>query len=94
MRNAADLWGCKTLGMMQSPQGRDDVDIHMNEAMQHEYTPVFSQEFEWYNFAETPQTANEKQFKNLIPLTPGMFGYSILRSSLENAMESTLNVRV
>jgi glutamine synthetase len=48
------------------------------------YTPVFSQEFEWYNFAETPQTANDKQFKNLTPLTPGMFGYSILRSSLEN----------
>ena len=27
---------------------------------------------------------NDKQFKNLTPLTPGMFGYSILRSSLEN----------
>jgi glutamine synthetase len=49
------------------------------------YKPYFSQEFEWYNFAETPQTANAKQFKNLTPLTPGMFGYSILRSSLENS---------
>ena len=48
------------------------------------YSPFFSQEFEWYNFAETPQTANDKQFKNLTPLTPGMFGYSILRSSSEN----------
>jgi glutamine synthetase len=48
------------------------------------YTPFFSQEFEWYNFAETPQTANDKQFKNLTPLTPGMFGYSVLRSSLEH----------
>jgi glutamine synthetase len=48
------------------------------------FSPVFSQEFEWFNFAETPQSANEKQFKNLAPLTPGMFGYSILRSSLEN----------
>jgi glutamine synthetase len=48
------------------------------------YTPVFSQEFEWFNFAETPKSANDKQFKNLTPLTPGMFGYSILRSSLEN----------
>jgi glutamine synthetase len=54
------------------------------EAVQQGYSPIFSQEFEWYNFAETPQTANEKQFKNLSPLTPGMFGYSILRSSLEN----------
>ena len=48
------------------------------------YNPVFSQEFEWFNFAETPQSANEKQFRNLTALTPGMFGYSILRSSLEN----------
>ena len=32
------------------------------------------------------QTANDKQFKNLTPLTPGMFGYSILRSSLENPL--------
>ncbi|HEV8272778.1 MAG TPA: glutamine synthetase family protein [Chitinophagaceae bacterium] len=48
------------------------------------FNPVFSQEFEWFNFAETPQSANEKQFRNLMPLTPGMFGYSILRSSLEN----------
>ena len=32
------------------------------------YTPSFSQEFEWYNFAETPQSVNDKQFKNLTPL--------------------------
>jgi glutamine synthetase len=49
------------------------------------YSPVFSQEFEWYNFEETPRTANDKNFKDLIPLTPGMFGYSILRSSLGQA---------
>jgi glutamine synthetase len=48
------------------------------------YTPSFSQEFEWYNFAETPQSANNKKYKDLTPLTPGMFGYSILRSSLNN----------
>ena len=48
------------------------------------FTPYFSQEFEWYNFAETPQSASDKQYKNLTPLTPGMFGYSILRSSLKN----------
>jgi glutamine synthetase len=48
------------------------------------FTPIFSQEFEWFNFAETPQSAHDKKFKNLTPLTPGMFGYSVLRSSLEN----------
>jgi glutamine synthetase len=54
------------------------------EATGEGYTPFFSQEFEWYNFAETPQSIQDKQFKDLTPLTPGMFGYSILRSSLQN----------
>lgn len=45
------------------------------------YTPYFSQEFEWFNFQETPQELAEKGFRNSQPLTPGMFGYSILRSS-------------
>ena len=60
------------------------------EANKQGFFPFFSQEFEWYNFAETPQTANDKQFKNLTPLTPGMFGYSILRSSLETTYFSDL----
>ena len=54
------------------------------------YSPVFAQEFEWFNFAETPSSAQEKGFKNLSPLTPGMFGYSILRTSLKNPYFSDL----
>ncbi|HWA35676.1 MAG TPA: hypothetical protein VG737_16150 [Cyclobacteriaceae bacterium] len=46
--------------------------------------PVFSQEFEWFNFAETPASVREKNYRSLKPLTPGMFGYSILRSTLQN----------
>src|ERR1700761_5422560 len=41
----------------------------------------FAQEFEWFNFRETPQSLEEKSFTNLQTLTPGMFGYSILRTS-------------
>jgi glutamine synthetase len=48
------------------------------------YTAYFSQEFEWFNFKETPQSAQEKNFRHLTPLTPGMFGYSILRTTLSN----------
>jgi glutamine synthetase len=47
-------------------------------------TPYFSQEFEWFNFAETPQSLADKNFSKLTPLTPGMFGYSILRSTYRN----------
>ena len=56
----------------------------LNRANDLGYMPYFSQEFEWYNFAETPQSIHDKQFKNLTPLTHGMFGYSILRSSLQS----------
>lgn len=47
------------------------------------FAPVFSQEFEWFNYEETPQSLQEKQFRNLRPITPGMFGYSLLRSGLK-----------
>ncbi|WP_090527583.1 glutamine synthetase family protein [Mucilaginibacter sp. NFR10] len=45
------------------------------------YHAEFAQEFEWFNFKETPQTLADKKFTNIEPLTPGMFGYSILRTS-------------
>ncbi|RNC79353.1 MAG: glutamine synthetase [Balneola sp.] len=45
------------------------------------YTSKFSAEFEWFNFLETPHSLQEKDYTNPTPLTPGMFGYSILRAS-------------
>jgi glutamine synthetase len=45
------------------------------------YHAEFAQEFEWFNFKETPQSLQQKGFANMEPLTPGMFGYSILRTS-------------
>jgi glutamine synthetase len=48
------------------------------------YTPYFGSEFEFFNFAESPQSLHEKNFRNMTPLTPGMFGYSILRASLKS----------
>jgi glutamine synthetase len=46
------------------------------------FKSFFGLEFEWFNFKETPQTLSEKKHTSLQTLTPGMFGYSILRSSL------------
>ena len=48
------------------------------------FTPQFSQEFEWFNFEATQDTYEGKQSPETKPLTPGMFGYSILRSSLKS----------
>ncbi len=53
----------------------------ISEAKELGYRPMFSQEFEWFNFRESSDSLNEKNFQNLQSLTPGMFGYSILRMS-------------
>jgi glutamine synthetase len=45
------------------------------------FHPEFAQEFEWFNFRETPQSLHDKGYTNPQPLTPSMFGYSILRTS-------------
>ncbi|AZQ61490.1 glutamine synthetase [Flammeovirga pectinis] len=45
------------------------------------FAPLFSQEFEWFNFKQTTTELHEKDFNNIKPLTEGMFGYSILRAS-------------
>jgi len=54
------------------------------------FLPEFAQEFEWFNFSETPRSLQEKGFTNLETLTPGMFGYSILRTSENSAFYNDL----
>ena len=41
--------------------------------------PMCGVEFEWFNFAETPQSWAAKKGVEPATITPGMFGYSLLR---------------
>lgn len=41
--------------------------------------PMCGMEFEWFNFAETPQSWAAKKHTQPEPITPGMFGYSVVR---------------
>jgi hypothetical protein len=43
--------------------------------------PMCGLEFEWFNFRETPQSWAAKKGVDPTPLTPGMFGYSLLRAN-------------
>ncbi len=47
------------------------------------YIPYFSQEFEWFNFIDNKEELYKNDFRNPQPMTPGMFGYSVLRASQE-----------
>lgn len=43
------------------------------------FKAFFGQEFEWFNFRENTEDLNARNFHEPTPLTPGMFGYSLLR---------------
>jgi glutamine synthetase len=43
------------------------------------FSPFCGMEFEWFNFSETPQSLAAKRYTCPEPMTPGMFGYSLLR---------------
>ncbi|MCF6195349.1 MAG: glutamine synthetase family protein [Emcibacter sp.] len=50
------------------------------------YDVTSAYEFEFFVFDETPDTVREKNYRNLKNLTPGNFGYSVLRSSVHNEL--------
>ena len=46
------------------------------------YAAIAATEFEFFMFKETPESVREKGFRNLTTMTPGYFGYSVLRSTV------------
>ncbi|MEH6559307.1 MAG: glutamine synthetase [Oceanicoccus sp.] len=47
-------------------------------------------EYEFFLFDETPDTVREKGFRNLKPISPGFFGYSVLRNSVNSELYDEL----
>ena len=45
------------------------------------YSPIFAQEFEWFNFEEDSNELHDNEHVQPNPITRGMFGYSLLRST-------------
>ena len=43
------------------------------------YSATFAAEFEFFLFKETPESLRSKGYRDLTPLSPGMFGYSWVR---------------
>jgi glutamine synthetase len=46
------------------------------------YQAIAATEFEFFMFKETPESVREKGFRGLQTMTPGFFGYSVLRSTV------------
>jgi glutamine synthetase len=53
-------------------------------------TASVAAEFEFFVFEETPHSVREKGYRDLKNLTPGWFGYSMLRSSVESDFYQSL----
>jgi glutamine synthetase len=54
------------------------------------YTATAAAEFEFFVFNETPASVREKHYRNLTSLTPGYFGYSMLRSAVHTELYQAL----
>lgn len=54
------------------------------------FMPMAGMEFEWFNFLETPRTWADKKGVAPEPITPGMFGYSLLRMADNQAFFNAL----
>ncbi len=46
------------------------------------FSPYGAFEYEFFVFEETPHSVREKKYRDLKPLSPGSFGYSLLRTSV------------
>jgi glutamine synthetase len=46
------------------------------------YSALAAAEFEFFVFEETPHSVREKNYRNLNNMTPGFYGYSVLRASV------------
>jgi glutamine synthetase len=56
--------------------------------------PMCGIEFEWFNFAETPQSWADKGYVRPQTITPGMFGYSLLRANQNREFFKALMVEM
>jgi len=47
-------------------------------------------EYEFFMFEETPESIREKNYSNLKPMTPGWFGYSMIRNSTHASLHQQI----
>ena len=54
------------------------------------FTARFGPEYEWFAYRETPASLAEKGYRSPTPLSPGMFGYSELRTGQQSGLMQDL----
>jgi len=72
-------------GFRDAPCPRGVLKRVIGQATEMGFRAFFSQEFEWFNFLGKGGAVAADDYKNLSPISQGMFGYSILRASQGSA---------
>ncbi len=54
------------------------------------YSVSAAAEFEFFLFAETPDSVRDKHYQDLKPMTPGFYGYSVLRNTVHSGLYQEL----
>lgn len=62
----------------------------LSQASKMGYQVLCGAEFEWFNFSETSGSWSKKEGVNPEPITPGMFGYSLLRANANGSFLKAL----
>ena len=58
----------------------------LDRALKLGYQATLAAEYEFFIFKESAESLRAKSWRNLTPLSPGMFGYSVLRSSMNSGL--------
>ncbi len=79
----ADLWKDERDPFKMCP--RQVLKSVVGECKQMGFNPIVGCEYEWFNFKENSESLRKKKYQNLDPLTYGMYGYSILKTTDTNS---------
>jgi glutamine synthetase len=79
----ADFGDSKGEGNSLCPRGL--LKKMIRQADEAGYIPFFSQEFEWFNIIDNTDELYAGKFRDMKPMTQGMFGYSIQRAAEKRA---------
>lgn len=66
-------------GTPVAPDPRGLLNRQVQEAAKAGYVPMAGLELEFFNYLETPASLSTKSGRDLTPITPGNFGYSLTR---------------
>ena len=84
------LFLCEFVGEHEAVCPRGTLRRVLEKADSIGYQVLAGLEYEFFIFEETPQTVREKHYKNLKPIHPGSFGYSMIRNTVDSDLYQEL----